>query len=245
MPLAIISDPHGCVKEFNLLVSKLEWISLDEIWTVGDLVDRGSDSHGVIQTCIKKGIKSVKGNHEESICSHYRRVQKGGDLPFNESKRNTLAQLTEEDFNYIDNLPYIHVDDKLGLIIVHAGVWPNIPLYKQPTNVCRAQMIHPDIPGQTKWWNQPNEAQLYKEGWRRWISLYDYKEDIIFGHSTCAQPTTRQNLGMGKTIGIDTGSCFGGMVTACIYYDNKEYIYLAVKSEAIYTKDVKRSFWEP
>src|ERR1700744_2588369 len=145
--IAVISDPHGCINEFRRVVNQLEWLSLDEIWTVGDLVDRGPSSSGVIDICINKGIKSVLGNHEDSILSHYDRVSRGGNLPYNADKTRTLSQLEPRHYEYIKNLPPIHVVDDLGLIIVHGGIWPKLPLYKQPHSVCRAQMIHPDRPG--------------------------------------------------------------------------------------------------
>lgn len=35
--VAVISDIHGCNVEFQELINRLNWISLDEIWAVGDL----------------------------------------------------------------------------------------------------------------------------------------------------------------------------------------------------------------
>jgi len=251
--VAVIGDPHGVYEEFNLLVSKLKWIGLDEIWTTGDLVDRGADSHAVIQTCIKQGIKSVRGNHDDSIVNHWnRQVIQGGPPSKNADKRVTISQLTQEDVNYLDSLPPLHVFDDLGLILVHGGVWPKIPLYKQPINTIRAQMIHPEKLGESRWWgadsimgkNKKTEEQNREDGFSRWYELYDYKEDIIYGHSTFAQPMVFENGIGGKSIGVDTGSCFGGSVTACIYESTGSFYFISVKSKKVYCEDTRRSFWE-
>lgn len=218
----------------------------------GSLVDRGPDSHGVIQTCIKNGIKSVMGNHESSILAHYDRVARSGPQPRNQEKRETLAQLTEEDYNYIKDLPYLHVIDDLNLVIVHGGLFPKVPLYAQPTNVCRAQMIHPDFPGKSRWWGLisnehyegKTEEESRKEGYKRWYELYDHQQDVIYGHSTWSQPMIYQNPGYGKCIGIDTGSSFGGSLTACVYSNTDEFVFMSIKNKKVYYKSTTRSFWE-
>lgn len=245
--IAVISDVHACHEEFQELVNALKWMSLDEIWTVGDLVDRGPSNSKTIDICIDNNIKSVMGNHEDSVLSVKDKIMKLRDT----EKGRTLSELEPKHWDYISNLPYIHIDDKLGLIIVHAGVWPKIPIYAQPKGVCRAQLIHPDLKGAIRWWGEDagtftgkTEEESKKEGWERWYKLYDYKEDIIFGHSTFAQPIIHQNKGMGKTIGIDTGSCFGGSITACIYDSMGGFFFTSIKSKRVWFKDTKRSFWE-
>lgn len=250
--IAVIGDPHGCVNEFRRVVNQLEWLSLDEIWTIGDLVDRGPSSSGVIDICINKGIKSVMGNHEDSIISHYDRISRGGNLPYNKEKTRTLQQLEQRHWDYIKPLPPLHVFDDLGLVLVHGGLWPKIPLYKQPYGVIRAQMINPDLPGATRWWGTDaqlsltgkSEEQNVKDGFQRWYKLYDHEQDVIYGHSTFAQPMIYQPEGAGKTIGIDTGSCFGGSVTACIYDTSRTFYFVSVKSSQVYCPDTRRSFWE-
>jgi hypothetical protein len=250
--IAVIGDIHGCYEEFQELVDALKWHSVDEIWTVGDLVDRGPSNAKTIDICLNNNIKSVCGNHEDSILSLKKRAVDGIIKIKNQEKQRTLDELEEKHWDYIKALPYLHIDDKLGLIIVHGGVWPKIPIYKQPVGVCRAQMIHPDKPGALRWWGKEaensygskTEEQSKLEGWSRWYKLYDYKEDIIFGHSTFAQPMVYQPKNSGKCIGIDTGSCFGGSITACVYDSSGKFYFVSVKSKKVYFKDTKRSFWE-
>jgi serine/threonine protein phosphatase 1 len=64
--IAIIGDIHGCY--FTLLNLYSEIISFtSEIYSVGDLIDRGRYSKEVVEFCIDHNIKPVKGNHEEML----------------------------------------------------------------------------------------------------------------------------------------------------------------------------------
>lgn len=68
-----IGDIHGCSKTFkNLLLSKLCIKKSDKVYCLGDYIDRGNDSKGVIDLIIKlraKGyhIHCLRGNHEQMM----------------------------------------------------------------------------------------------------------------------------------------------------------------------------------
>lgn len=64
--IAIIGDLHGCINTLKSLYPKLKE-KTDEIYSVGDLVDRGPDSKAVIQFCMDNNIKCVRGNHEDIL----------------------------------------------------------------------------------------------------------------------------------------------------------------------------------
>lgn len=61
---AIIGDIHGCSDALKRLLNELP-DDIEQIYSVGDLVDRGADSKGVVQLCIDNNIKAVRGNHED------------------------------------------------------------------------------------------------------------------------------------------------------------------------------------
>lgn len=218
--IAIIGDVHGRSDLLKDLYNKLCWQSLDAIRHSGDLVDRGPDSGGVVQFCREKGIQGVLGNHEQSLITY---ILKDG-IPKNPEKRKTLSQLGPEDKQYILDLPLIHVDDSIGLVSVHGGVWPGLPWHAQPTNICRAQMIHPKYPGSTRWFSLTREdipeTQLVADGWRRWYHLYDHEYHVVYGHSVFQSgPYMHRNPGSGYTIGVDTGAVWGGRLSAVIMPD--------------------------
>ena len=185
MRIATIGDIHGCIIEFKELLNKLEWLSLDEIWALGDLVDRGPESGQVVELCRKKGIKAVMGNHDSSLLSLRMRMKTKGLIPQNPDKYKSIQQLGEKDWKYLQNLPKLHIIDPLGLILVHGGVWPALEWYKQPDAVIRAQLIHPTRL-ENRWWGRDatkhkcgkTEEESKKEGFcrRYFASRYSSRE---------------------------------------------------------------------
>jgi serine/threonine protein phosphatase 1 len=61
-PVAVVGDIHGCREALDELIGALGGIPL---LFLGDLVDRGPDSRGVVQRMIDIGARGVRGNHEE------------------------------------------------------------------------------------------------------------------------------------------------------------------------------------
>lgn len=63
---AVIGDIHGESELLALLLKTVrERFGPDvDFYQVGDMIDRGPDSKGVIQLCIDNGIHSILGNHE-------------------------------------------------------------------------------------------------------------------------------------------------------------------------------------
>lgn len=62
MKTLIIGDIHGCLTTLQALIAKAG--PVDQLVSVGDLIDRGPDSLGVIQYCIDNNIQVCLGNHE-------------------------------------------------------------------------------------------------------------------------------------------------------------------------------------
>jgi serine/threonine protein phosphatase 1 len=63
--IAVIGDIHGCFHTLTELVRKTRSrYNLIEIYTVGDLVDRGNYSYEVVEFVKKEKIKFTPGNHD-------------------------------------------------------------------------------------------------------------------------------------------------------------------------------------
>src|SRR5450759_5853294 len=62
-----IADIHGCCKTFQALIEKLQIKGSDHLYLLGDYIDRGLDSKGVLDTIMNLGCKvvSLMGNHED------------------------------------------------------------------------------------------------------------------------------------------------------------------------------------
>jgi len=69
----VIGDIHGCLRTFKrLLEDRISLVPEDEIFLVGDLIDRGPDSKGVLDYVLElmntgHKITTIRGNHEEML----------------------------------------------------------------------------------------------------------------------------------------------------------------------------------
>ncbi len=67
-PVAVIGDIHGRLDLLSSLVVRLDALHPERampLFVVGDVIDRGPDSRGVIDLLVARGARGVRGNHEE------------------------------------------------------------------------------------------------------------------------------------------------------------------------------------
>jgi serine/threonine protein phosphatase 1 len=126
-----ITDIHGCNVTFHALLEKLNLQPDDELYFLGDYIDRGPNSKGVIDTILdlkKQGYKveCLMGNHEEAMIQSrvdYSMRQNwlswGGKETLN-SFGVWIDEIPNKYWDFLENLkPYLEVDD---YILVHAGL---------------------------------------------------------------------------------------------------------------------------
>jgi serine/threonine protein phosphatase 1 len=127
-----IGDIHGCNKTFNALLETVKFSKDDELYLLGDYIDRGPDSKGVLDTIFnlrRKGYKvhCLRGNHEQMLIDAYDYIGERIDFLRNGGK-NTLQSfdchsvLDMEDtyMDFFRNLPYYFEVDTY--ILVHGGL---------------------------------------------------------------------------------------------------------------------------
>lgn len=73
-PVVVFGDVHGESKLLESLIQKVRarFGTEVDIYSTGDLIDRGPDSKGVLDICIREGVQAVLGNHElwfHQLCS--------------------------------------------------------------------------------------------------------------------------------------------------------------------------------
>lgn len=135
--IGIIGDIHGCIKTLRSVHKKL-LTHTKEIYTVGDLIDRGPSSKDVVQFCIDNEIKLTKGNHEDmlinaiehsteyNIFMHYRNGgSKTAKSYVDNSEVDVYKMYFEEvkslgHYNFLTHLPLTYEFPKV--IISHAGI---------------------------------------------------------------------------------------------------------------------------
>ena len=72
MPRTIaIGDIHGCLGPFDAILNAISPGASDTVVTVGDYIDRGPDSKGVIERLLElrrvTQLVPLMGNHEEMM----------------------------------------------------------------------------------------------------------------------------------------------------------------------------------
>ncbi len=128
-----IGDIHGCVKTFKkLLFDEIRIQKTDKIFCVGDYIDRGKDSKGVIDVILdlrEKGysIQTLMGNHEEMLLKAAQDVTKlelwiknGGNATLRSFKISNLDDLPVKYLNFFRDTKYYITTSKY--IFVHAGL---------------------------------------------------------------------------------------------------------------------------
>jgi len=193
----IVGDIHGCLNEFKSLLEACEFrLGTDQLYLVGDLINKGPDSKGVIDLALRLNAKAVIGNHEY----HLIRDAQGMDV-----KRSWVAKFKEdwaEDFapliETLQSWPYYIEEEEFTL--VHAGLVPGeAPADSDPFLLTNIRTW--DGEGK-RLWNHDDPA---------WFELYEEEKLVVFGHWAALEGVNRANA-----IGLDSGCVYGKKLTALI-----------------------------
>jgi len=126
----VISDIHGCKKTLKKLVKSLELTPDDALFFLGDYIDRGPNSSGVIDYILKLKSKNyniftLRGNHEQSVLDaseeyskkefykYLKRILKSEDL----LKKNKKLKTRYKKF-FMQTEFFFELED---FFLVHAG----------------------------------------------------------------------------------------------------------------------------
>jgi Calcineurin-like phosphoesterase. len=135
--VAVVGDIHGCFSTFRSLLNKI-WEKYPgiEIYSVGDLVDRGRYSKDVVEFFRQNNFGFCIGNHEQMFFHFVEKTNP--DIAFNWIRNGYEATLFSYEkeidllnihVNFIKNAPlYINLPD---CFISHAGIGKN---YKKKLN---------------------------------------------------------------------------------------------------------------
>lgn len=129
----IVGDIHGCSKTFRkLLLEKIEIRITDKIYCLGDYVDRGPDSKGVIDFILQlreQGyrIHTLRGNHEQMMLTSEKNKSSkdlwrmnGGDKTLESFTIDSIHQLASKYLSFLRRTKY-YIKTK-DFILVHAGL---------------------------------------------------------------------------------------------------------------------------
>jgi len=131
----VIPDIHGCCRTFRqLLFNKLEIEKTDKLYLLGDYIDRGPDSKGVIDTILELqrdgyDVQAIKGNHEQMLIEFIASnsdedlmdwLENGGDATLQSYDLENGGCIPREHIHFIKALPAFIATETH--IFVHAGL---------------------------------------------------------------------------------------------------------------------------
>ncbi|MFC8428118.1 polynucleotide kinase-phosphatase [Streptomyces sp. NPDC057253] len=232
-PFDIIGDIHGCALELESLLGKLGYA--DGVHPegrtavfVGDLVDRGPDSPGVLRrvmSMVKSGnALCVPGNHENKYGRHLkgRKVQHTHGLAETIEQMETVSdEFRAEVREFIDGLVSHYVLDGGRLVVCHAGLPEKY--HGRTSGRVRSHALYGETTGETDEFGLPVRYP--------WAEDYRGRAAVVYGHTPVPEATWLNN-----TICLDTGAVFGGKLTA-LRWPERELV--DVPAERVWYEPVK------
>ncbi|KAK1182700.1 polynucleotide kinase-phosphatase [Streptomyces sp. NBS 14/10] len=245
-PFDIIGDIHGCRSELETLLGTLGYaLDRDPLGRpvdathpegrtavfVGDLVDRGPDSPGVLRLVMgmvaSGAALCVPGNHENKLG----RYLKGRNVQHTHGLAQTIEQLEKEDAtdpafrdqvrDFIASLVSHYVLDGGALVVCHAGLPEKY--HGRTSGRVRSHALYGDTTGETDEFGLPVRYP--------WAEDYRGRAAVVYGHT----PTPRASW-LNNTICLDTGCVFGGRMTA-LRWPERELV--DVPAERVWYEPVK------
>jgi serine/threonine protein phosphatase 1 len=142
-----IGDIHGCLRALDALLDAVDPQRDDLVVILGDYVDRGPDSKGVLERLLALQARcrclTLKGNHDLMMLAAREDLEHFAEWLKCGGKQTLTSYRANEDlatfamaiparhwrFLEADCMPYHETDTHL---FVHANVYPDIPLEDQP-----------------------------------------------------------------------------------------------------------------
>lgn len=193
--LLAIGDIHGCLKQLKALLKKVEPTPSDQIIFLGDYVDRGPDSAGVIDYLIEfsrtfPASIFLRGNHEQMFVDYLEEhdstmfLMNGGHKTLDSYRQREMWPVPQTHRSFLQALHhYYAIDD---YIFVHAGLRPGIPVTAQDN--FDLLWIRQEFIG----------------------SGYDWGQTVVYGHTPLEEPFLGE-----RRIGLDTGCVYGRFLSCC------------------------------
>jgi serine/threonine protein phosphatase 1 len=214
MGLTAIGDIHGCLQSLNALLNRLDPSPDDHLLFVGDYIDRGPDSKGVIDRLLglRKAVPCtfLRGNHEAMMIDYlesgsFRLWRMNGGV-------STLQSYLGDNDGSEVHIPAAHAefvrDTKLyhetdDFLFVHAGLRPDLTVEKN--------LEEPD-----------EEVLLWERGHLEATKMV-WEKTVVCGHTPQPEPISREEL-----ILIDTGCVYHmkpgmGRLTA-VHLPEREFV---------------------
>ncbi|BAJ28461.1 MULTISPECIES: polynucleotide kinase-phosphatase [Kitasatospora] len=236
-PFDIVGDIHGCRSELETLLGRLGYaVTRDEQGRavdaahpegrtavfVGDLVDRGPDTPGVLRLVMGMvgagHALCVPGNHENKLG----RWMGGRKVTVSHGLRESIDQLSAESDEFrarvrefMRGLVSHYLLDGGALVVCHAGLPEKY--HGRASGRVRSHALYGDTTGETDEYGLPVRYP--------WAEEYRGRALVVYGHTPVPVASFLNN-----TICLDTGCVFGGSLTA-LRYPEREVVAVPAERE--------------
>ena len=230
----VIGDIHGCLDELVCLLQALPLGNTDRLIFLGDYIDRGPNSKGVVAHLIQlqqRGQQEMiflKGNHEDMFLSYLGLMGRHGDMflyngggatlasygasPGSHSVQETLSLIPETHLTFFRQLKASYLVKPF--FCVHAGIHPSRPLDQQ----AEEDML----------WIRDEFI----------LSRHSFPCTVLFGHT----PQEEVLFHLPYKVGLDTGLVYGNQLS-CLEIQEKILFQIARGKKRVTRRSVKER-WE-
>ncbi|WP_022836187.1 metallophosphoesterase family protein [Salisaeta longa] len=197
MGLIAIGDIHGCAASLDALLDRLGPTSDDHLVFIGDYIDRGPDSRGVIERLLKLRDEVqctfLRGNHEALMLGYFNegafnlwRINGGLSTMHSYVDGSSEIEFPDAHIEFVrETKMHYETDD---FFFVHAGLQPNLTI---------AENLE-----------ESNEKVFLWERAHLEAPEYAWEKTVVCGHTPRPKPINKEKLLM-----IDTG---------CVYHMQPE-----------------------
>lgn len=254
----VVGDVHGCLDELQSLLSEVGLSRDDHLVFVGDLVDQGPDSVGVVHEVIalrRRGyiVDVVRGNHEHrhllyraAVDSERHAVPLEPEAPW-----QTLARAwNEEELAVLRDTAWFCPLPRHRALVVHAGVpgplraWASLPSVADVPTLPRPDLQRFADMAMVRFERREEEAWLpiragdERPGDRYWADAYDGRfGHVYYGHHPCLDGQPRR---WSHATGLDLGCVTGGRLAAAILASSGDVAFVTVAAQRAYCEP-----WQP
>jgi serine/threonine protein phosphatase 1 len=223
-----IGDIHGEAAMLDRLLAQLPWISPDDtLLFIGDYLDRGPDSRGVVERLRRLPeetagkVVCLRGNHEDAWIESLATPNLGFLLPPGNGCHAAFASFTDRpigpDGLALEDFPrFVEPIRWMPEPVVH---WLHgLPIWYEDAH---AIYVHAGLDGEGATWRHPRDGAVKPLLWMREPDFYRQYEGkpVVFGHTHVKElPPEDEDRVLpwrrGPLLGIDTGAGRGGPLTA-------------------------------
>lgn len=228
--MLVIGDVHGHLELLKALLGKYGVAPGAQVCLVGDLIDRGPDSRGVVRYVRESGIRTVLGNHERMMLDTLLPVLDGLPAP-RESRQLWLAnggRATLISYGFTPENGDAYLNAKVGLPpdLVEDLRWmeglPHYLEFPEEVDTQGRYLVVSHSNCLTFWENRDHPIALEGILWDR-DQAFDHRDDPqgvfnVFGHTPLSEVYCLGNFAC-----VDTGAYHTGRLSGITFPGKLKY----------------------